>query len=68
MCPRLLNIGLYSLAVDRCPMYFNDGADPWNVEENHIRIFNFDDVSDDASITSVAVALPVGVVLLLKRM
>ena len=23
-------------------MYFNDGSDPWNVEENHIRVFNFD--------------------------
>lgn len=28
---------------DRCPMYFNDGADPWNIEENHIRIFDFQD-------------------------
>ena len=27
--------------VDRCPMYFNDGADPWKVEENHIRVFDF---------------------------
>ena len=23
-------------------MYFNDGEDPWKVEENHIRVFNFD--------------------------
>jgi hypothetical protein len=22
-------------------MYFNDGADPWKVEENHIRVFDF---------------------------
>ena len=27
--------------VDRCPMYFDDGADPWKVEENHIRVFDF---------------------------
>ena len=28
--------------VDRCPMYFNDGENPWEREENHIRVFNFD--------------------------
>ena len=22
-------------------MYFNDGTDPWRVEENHIRVFDF---------------------------
>jgi hypothetical protein len=27
---------------DRCPMYFNDGTDPWNIEENHIRVFDFE--------------------------
>ena len=26
---------------DRCPMYFNDGANPWQVEENNIQVFNF---------------------------
>ena len=26
---------------DRCPMYFNDGSDPWTVEENYIRVFDF---------------------------
>ena len=30
-------------AVDRCPMYFDDGSNPWKVEENHIRVFRFDD-------------------------
>ncbi len=30
---------------DRCPMYFNDGEDPWNVEEHHITVFNFDDLN-----------------------
>jgi len=24
-------------------MYFNDGTDPWNIEENHIRVFDFND-------------------------
>ena len=33
----------FTHVVDRCPMYFNDGADPWNVEENHIRVFDFND-------------------------
>ncbi|CAB4061943.1 unnamed protein product [Lepeophtheirus salmonis] len=28
---------------DRCPMYFNDGSEPWTVEENYVRVFNFDD-------------------------
>jgi len=26
---------------DRCPMYFNDGADPWTLEENFIKVFDF---------------------------
>ena len=26
---------------DRCPMYFNDGSNPWETEENHIRVFDF---------------------------
>ena len=26
-------------------MYFNDGADPWNIEENHIRVTNFTKLS-----------------------
>jgi len=26
---------------DRCPMYFNDGEDPWTQEENYIRVFDF---------------------------
>ena len=24
---------------DRCPMYYNDGADPWTVEENFIKVY-----------------------------
>ncbi len=32
-------------------MYFNDGEDPWNVEENHIRIFNFDNLDADGAAT-----------------
>ena len=30
---------------DRCPMYFDDGADPYKTTENHIRIFDFSDYS-----------------------
>merc|ERR1712131_417153 len=26
---------------DRCPMYFNDGEDPWTQEENYIKVFDF---------------------------
>ena len=26
---------------DHCPTYFNNGANPWQVEENHIRVFDF---------------------------
>ena len=28
-------------SVDRCPMYFNDGEDPWTQEENYIKVFDF---------------------------
>ena len=34
---------LPSFTVDRCPMYFDDGSNPWKAEENHIRVFRFDD-------------------------
>ena len=34
-------VNFFPFAVDRCPMYFNDGSDPWNIEENHIRVFDF---------------------------
>ena len=36
-----LNLIIYFSIVDRCPMYFDDGTNPWNVEENHIRVFDF---------------------------
>jgi hypothetical protein len=32
-------------SVDRCPVYFNDGEDPWNIEENHVKVFTFDGLS-----------------------
>lgn len=32
------------IAVDRCPLYFNDGEDPWTVDENYIRVFDFDNL------------------------
>ena len=31
----------FIIEVDRCPMYFNDGTNPWDVAENHIRVFDF---------------------------
>jgi len=30
---------------DRCPMYFNDGEDPWTVEENFIKVFDFNNLN-----------------------
>lgn len=27
---------------DQCPMYFDDGAYPWETTENYIKIFNWD--------------------------
>jgi len=30
---------------DRCPMYFNDGEDPWTQEENYIKVFDFSEWS-----------------------
>ena len=30
---------------DRCPMYYNDGEDPWTVEENYIKVFDFSNLS-----------------------
>lgn len=37
-------------------MYFNDGEDPWNVEENHIRIFNFDNLDDGVTVAGASLA------------
>lgn len=31
-------------------MYFNDGSDPWKVEENHIRVFDFDDLNGQSNL------------------
>ena len=39
---------------DRCPMYFDDGADPYKTTENHIRIFDFSDYSVASSISSLS--------------
>ena len=36
-------------------MYFNDGSDPWNVEENHIRVFNFDGSSGTTVVPTLIV-------------
>ena len=47
---------------DRCPMYFNDGTDPWNIEENHIRVFDFQD-SNCCSFIRASFVLVLGLVL-----
>ncbi|XP_040564488.2 LOW QUALITY PROTEIN: uncharacterized protein [Lepeophtheirus salmonis] len=41
---------------DRCPMYFNDGSEPWTVEENYVRVFNFDDTGKGSE-SSISVLL-----------
>lgn len=38
-------------------MYFNDGEDPWKVEENHIRVFNFNDESSGTKMTASIVLI-----------
>ncbi len=38
-------------------MYFNDGSDPWMVEENHIRVFDFSEYSNAATSAQLAVAI-----------
>jgi len=35
---------------DRCPMYFNDGEDPWTVEENFIKVFDFNNLNVGAAL------------------
>jgi len=35
---------------DRCPMYFNGGTDPWTVEENYHKVFNFDNLGASSSL------------------
>ena len=41
----------FYISVDRCPMYFNDGEDPWTQEENYIRVFDFSGWSSAGSAT-----------------
>ncbi len=36
---------------DQCPMYFDDGSDPYKAEESRIQIFSFDG-SSQITITS----------------
>ena len=39
-----------NVLVDRCPMYFNDGEDPWTVEENFIKVFDFNNLNVGAAL------------------
>jgi hypothetical protein len=31
----------YERERDQCPMHFDDGSDPWSMEENYVKIFTF---------------------------
>lgn len=41
-------------AGDQCPMFFDDGSNPWGISEHHIQIFNWDFVRS-AAVTTVDV-------------
>ena len=34
-------------------MYFNDGTNPWDVAENHIRVFDFSGVENNNASTKL---------------
>ncbi|XP_034938208.1 uncharacterized protein udt [Chelonus insularis] len=40
----------YERERDQCPMYFNDGSNPWLVTENRIKIFRFGQSSSTTTI------------------
>ena len=40
---------------DRCPMYFNDGSDPWQQDENYVRVFDFSNYNSATTITNFGV-------------
>ena len=42
-------LALY-ITAGGCPMYFNDGSDPWVIEEKNISVFNFSDYSGGANL------------------
>lgn len=52
---------------DRCPMYFNDGADPWTVEENYHRVFNFDNIGAGTSLKASISIFVTAIALLMAR-
>ena len=45
------------IPVDRCPMYFNDGEDPWTQEENYIRAFDFSGWSSADHVSGLSITL-----------
>ena len=47
----------FSISVDRCPMYFDDGEDPWTLKENFIRVFDFNGWSSAAAPASEVLLL-----------
>lgn len=32
----------YERERDQCPMYFDDGSNPWMTKENYIKVFTFE--------------------------
>lgn len=31
----------YERERDQCPMFFDDGSDPWSTQENYVKVFKF---------------------------
>lgn len=31
----------YERERDQCPMFFDDGSDPWTTQENYVKVFKF---------------------------
>ena len=32
----------YPISGDRCPLYFDDGEDPWSKKDQYFKVFDFD--------------------------
>lgn len=46
-----LDMTEYERERDQCPMYFDDGAYPWQQTESYIKIFNWDFIRNSATRT-----------------
>ena len=56
------------LTVDRCPMYFNDGEDPWTIEENFIKVFDFNNLNGGVAMWPTWVLLISAVVVTVRML